>query len=142
MLRLCVDTGEEHQERRVGFGPSWAKARGDGIGAIGTACPFDPIATGGRPSAVIEAYVSDGWACDERHWKPLLKPLRHWKAHRYQRRGQFVRAVVLDKSARHFQSLVGSAGTELRKACAGVPAVKETCLLFVDGCDFDLGGVL
>jgi hypothetical protein len=48
----------------------------------------------------------------------------------------------LDRSARHFQSLIGSNGEELRKLASGVVAEKETCLLFADGLRFDIAGLL
>jgi hypothetical protein len=134
----------QHGERR---GWVWAE-----LGESPLAMAAEPLARlarmarsplgGATLSAVVEAYVSDGWRCDRAALDAIAGAASSGEAALV---GRVVHALYtpwLDKSARQFQSLVGRDGSELRRLVSGVPAEAETCIVFVDGLRFDIGAVL
>lgn len=139
-----LELEEEHQERR---GWVWAE-----LGESPLAMALEPLARlarlakaplgGGTLSAIVESYIADGWQCDRAAMEATALALASRESTVVSNVVRVLYEPWLDKSARHFQSLVGRDGAELRKLVSGVPAEKETCLLFVDGLRFDLGGLL
>lgn len=135
---------QEHGERR---GWVWAE-----LGESPLAMALEPLARlarlarsplgGATIEAVIEAYVTDGWRCDRASLEALSLALSTSETTLITRVLRALYEPWLDKSARHFQSLAGDDGVELRKLCNGVQAEPETCILFADGLRFDVGGML
>jgi hypothetical protein len=139
-----LDLENDHRDRR---GWVWAE-----LGECPLAMALEPLGRLARFSrsplggatlpAVIETYVSYGWACDRAAVEAIARTVSSGESSLV---GRVVRALYLpwlDKSARHFQSLVGRDGAELRKLTEGVTGDRETCLVFVDGLRFDLAGIL
>lgn len=135
---------EEHKERR---GWVWAQ-----IGESPYAVALEPLGRlaraakrplgGATTEALIADYVSEGWRCDRAAIEALsrLKP-----GNENNLVAKVVRALYepwLDRSARRFQELLSADGVDPAKLASGVPAERETCVLFADGLRFDLGMML
>jgi hypothetical protein len=139
-----LELEQKHGPRR-----EWVWAR---MGNSPWACALVPLAklailsqsaVGGTSLAsVAAAYAGDGWRCD---WA-AMEALAHFRSNAD---ATVVARVVgalyepwLDASSRHFQDLLRQQPTQARKAVGLVKGEKDTCLLFVDGLRFDLGGRL
>lgn len=91
---------------------------------------------------IVDAYVNEGWRCDRAAIDALAGVTSSGDSELIARVVRSLYGPWLDKSARHFQSLIGPNGTELRNLASGMAAEKETCLLFADGLRFDVAGLL
>ncbi|OGA42358.1 MAG: hypothetical protein A3G24_22315 [Betaproteobacteria bacterium RIFCSPLOWO2_12_FULL_62_13] len=90
--------------------------------------------------AMVADYTTDGWHCDRVALEALASVTTTADVDLV---SKVVRALYepwLDRSARRFQELV--AGTDAANLSTGVPAEKDTCVLFADGLRFDVGGLL
>lgn len=123
---------------RMGNSP-WASA----LVPLAKLAKLSQSAVGGATLAsAAAAYADDGWRCDG----AAMEALAHFRANSEATVvARVVRALYepwLDASSRHFQELLGKQPGEARKAVGLVKGEKNTCLLFVDGLRFDLGGRL
>lgn len=91
---------------------------------------------------VVNSYINDGWRCDRAAMDALIGVTSSGDSGLISRVVRALYEPWLDKSARHFQSLIGPNGADLRNLATGVAAEKETCLLFADGLRFDIAGLL
>jgi hypothetical protein len=140
VLALEVD----HQERR-----KWVWAE---LGESPLAMALEPLArlaklaqvSLGGPTllAVAEAYAADGWRCDRAALDAMSRTIAPSEVALITSVLRGLYEPWLDKSARHFQSLVGHEGIKLRELAKGVDGESEVCILFVDGLRFDAAGML
>ena len=134
----------EHKPRR-----DWVWAE---LGESPLATALDPLARladlartalgGATLEAVVEAYISEGWRCDRAALEAMATVTGPAESSLVARVVRALYESWLDKSARHFQSLAGYDGADLRRLAAGVTAEKETCPLFADGLRFDVAAML
>jgi hypothetical protein len=135
---------KEHQERR-----KWVWAE---LGESPLAMALEPLARlaalartplgGATVEAVAEAYVNEGWRCDRAALEAMSATGGPGDMSLVARVIRSLYEPWLDKSARHFQSLAGQDGINLRKLATGVAAENEVCVLFADGLRFDVAGML
>jgi hypothetical protein len=134
----------EHKVRR-----EWVWAE---LGESPLATALEPLARlanlarntlgGATIDTVVEAYASEGWRCDRAALEALTSVTGLAESSLVARVVRALYEPWLDKSARHFQSLVGYDGINLKNLTAGVTAEKDTCLLFADGLRFDVAAML
>jgi len=135
---------KEHQERR-----KWVWAD---LGESPTAMALEPIARladlartplgGANVEAVAESYTVEGWRCDRAALEAMLRTSGSGESALITRVIRALYEPWLDKSARHFQSLAGHDGVNLRNLAKGVSSENEVCVLYADGLRFDVAGVL
>jgi hypothetical protein len=135
---------EEHKERR---GWVWAQ-----LGQSPLAIALEPLARlaqlgrwplgGTSPQSVADDYAAQGWRCDRAALDALDSVRSPAESALVAKVVRTVYEPWLDKSARHFQSLVASGGVDARALVTGVTAEKDTCILFADGLRFDIAGLL
>ena len=123
---------------RIGKSP-WAAA----LAPLSKLAKLSQSAVGGATlSATAAAYADTGWHCD----RAAMEVLARFRVISDSTLvARVVRALYepwLDASSRHFQQLLRKQPAEARKAVGNVKGEKDTCLLFVDGLRFDLGGWL
>jgi hypothetical protein len=135
---------EEHKQRRA-----WVWAQLD---ESPYATALEPLARlarlaqaplgGASIQAAADAYASDGWRCDRAAMDSLA-------AVSTPAQGAVVAKVIralyepwLDKSARHFQTLVVAVGDGGANLVTPVRGEKEVCTVFADGLRFDVAGLL
>jgi len=92
--------------------------------------------------SVARAYASEGWLCDQAALQALACTKGASEAAIVSKLVRGLYSPWLDLSARHFQEFVAREGGDLRRFVRGVVGEKETCILFVDGLRFDVGGLL
>ena len=92
--------------------------------------------------SVARTYASEGWLCDQAALQALACTKGASEAAIVSKLVRGLYSPWLDLSARHFQELVAREGGDLRRFVRGVVGEKETCILFVDGLRFDVGGLL
>ncbi len=97
---------------------------------------------GATLDAAASAYAKSGWHCDRAAMEALAQFRNTTDASVVARAVRAVYEPWLEASARHFQELVRRQPTEAKKGVGAVKGEKDTCLLFVDGLRFDLGGWL
>ncbi|HUY31241.1 MAG TPA: BREX-1 system phosphatase PglZ type B [Pirellulales bacterium] len=113
------------------------------LGPLGRLAAIARAPLGGPTlEAVAEAYATEGWRCDRAALQALSTVSGSLDSSLVARVVRTLYQPWLDKSARHFQSLAGREGANLRNLAAGVVAEKETCLLFSDGLRFDVAKFL
>ena len=93
---------------------------------------------GSTLSAAAAAYAGSGYQCDSAAMEALASFRSGPEANLVARVVRGLYEPWLDKSARHFQTLVVAEPQELRKEVTQPTTDKDTCLLFVDGLRFDL----
>ena len=135
---------EQHKERR---GWVWAQ-----LGESSYAVALEPLARlaqaakttlgGTSVEAMAADYAADGWKSD----RAAIEALSKLKSgHENNLVKKIVRALYepwLDRSARRFQELMSAPGVDPAKLSSGVPAERESCVLFSDGLRYDLGSIL
>jgi hypothetical protein len=90
---------------------------------------------------IVGAYTSDGWRCDWAAIEALALPSGPGDSTLISRVVAALYQPWLDASARNFQALV-ALKDDFRELVTGVTAERETCVVFVDGLRFDIGGAL
>lgn len=135
---------KEHGERRewvwanLGLSPC-----ADALAPLAQLAQFARTPLGGTDvQSIAAAYATDGWRCDRAAVAALADGKSAADKALIAKVVQALYASWLDQSARHFQAVVGKSGEELRTAVKGVPAEKDTCILFVDGLRFDVAMML
>jgi len=97
---------------------------------------------GASIEAVVAAYAAEGWRCDRAAIEAIASTQSPGDAEVVSRVVRALYAPWLDSSSRHFQELVAQRAGELPVLASGLPAVKDTCVLFADGLRFDVAGLL
>jgi hypothetical protein len=139
-----ITLDNEHRERR---GWVWAL-----LGESPYALALEPLARlaqaartplGGASAQTMAAeYAAHGWRCD-RAAVDALDCLKQGKGVVLVAR--LVRTLYepwLDRTARRFQDLMSAPGVNPAKLVSGATAVRDTCIVFVDGLRFDIGALL
>lgn len=90
---------------------------------------------------IVGAYTSDGWRCDWAALEALALPNGPGDSTLIARVVAALYQPWLDASARKFQEIVAH-HNEFSGLVKGVMAERETCVLFVDGLRYDIGGAL
>ena len=134
----------EHGRRR-----SWVWAE---VGESPLALALEPIArlakraraplAGSSVEQIAEQYAIEGWRCDAAAMTALATPLREADETTVL---DVVRALYLpwlDDSARRLQELAAADFERLGPLVTSPAAERDTCILFVDGLRFDVGGAL
>lgn len=131
-----------HKERR-----NWVWAR---IGESPLAQALAPLARlaeltrqplgGASAQAMAADYANGGWRCDRAMLESLASRASGTESALIARVVRTLYEPWLDRSARRFQELIGQ--VEASSLVTGVPAEKDTCVLFADGLRFDVGGML
>src|SRR5271157_164234 len=135
---------QEHAPRRQW---PWAK-----LGESPLALGLEPLArlaktarlplAGGSVKEMVEAFASEGWRCDAAALDALANTKPAAEAAAISSAVRALYAPWLESGAQRFQALVSQNSVDLRDLVRGVSSEKETCLLFVDGLRFDVGGRL
>lgn len=92
--------------------------------------------------STVAAYVTDGWRCDRAAIQALSSTKGASETVLVARTVRSLYEPWLEASARHLQDLAMCEGGNLQKYARAQTTERETCLLFVDGLRFDLGGLL
>lgn len=100
-------------------------------------------ALGGTNVEVIaDAYAADGWRCDKAALDALSISNSGAESALISKVVATLYTPWLDASARRLQEVFSQSGGDLRKLTRGVEGEADTCIVFVDGLRFDLGGLL
>jgi len=91
---------------------------------------------------LVERYVTSGWRCDAAAMAALGAPLRAPDEAAVHAVVRTIYLPWLDESARHLQELAASTPDRLRALVKSPTPERDTCVLFVDGLRFDVGGAL
>lgn len=95
---------------------------------------------GSSAQAVAADYANGGWRCDWAMLESLASRASGADSALIARAVRTLYEPWLDRSARRFQELIGQ--VDASSLVTGVPAEKDTCVLFADGLRFDVGGML
>ena len=139
---IALDQG--HAPRRQW---PWAK-----LGESSLALALEPLARlakaarlpigGASIKDMVEAFASEGWRCDAAALDALANTKPAAVAAAIASAVRTLYAPWLESGAQRFQALVSQNDIGLRGLVRGISGEKETCVLFVDGLRFDVGGRL
>lgn len=134
----------QHKERR-----EWVWAR---VGKAPLARALEPLARlaafartavgGVSVEAMASEYATRGWCCDRAAMDALAFDCAPADAAVISRAVRSLYEPWLEKTAHRFQEFVAAAENHANKLFRGVAGDKDTCILFVDGLRFDIGGLL
>ena len=135
---------DQHQERR---GWVWAQ-----LGESPCAVVLEPLGRlakaakttlgGTTADAMAADYAAQGWRCDRAAIEALSRLKQGGDNNLITKVVKALYAPWLDRSARRFQELLSAPGVDPNKLTSGVTPERDSCVLFVDGLQFDLGATL
>ena len=123
---------------RMGSSP-WASAL---VPLVKLATRVQSPIGGATLESVAGSYAAEGWRCDWAAMEALAQFRNSSDAGLIARVVRTLYEPWLEASSRHFQALIHKQRAEAKALVGVVKPEKDTCLLFVDGLRFDLGGRL
>lgn len=91
---------------------------------------------------VVQRYAAGGWEADKSAMEAMLGDLPSGDQDAVATAVKTMYLPWLDETARAFQGLVAADGSRLRALARPVEGLEGTCVVFVDGLRFDVGGRL
>lgn len=133
-----------HRDRRqwvwaeLGFSP-FAKA----LEPLARLAELALVPLGGATVEMIaKQYADGGWRCDRAAIEALAQARNAADNALIAKTVKALYAPWLDKSARHFQDVLGKDEKAYLKLISGVASESDVCVLFADGLRFDVGVML